>query len=80
VTAVDYFSEFQRLIARYQLAWDQWDWADPLHQEQANAELTAAVIALNTFIQEQKGLQGIPARGQHHAVIYRRLSRQQGVS
>lgn len=74
---VDNFSEFERLLARYQLAWEQWDWADTLHQEQANAELTAAVTALNTYIQEQKGLRGIPTRSRHHTVLYPRFRHHQ---
>ncbi len=78
---MDYFGEFQQLIARYQLALDQWNWADSIHQEQANAELTAAVIALNTFIQEQKIMQGIAAQSSPGRVrIYPRLNRQRGVS
>ncbi len=55
---MDLSGEFERLLAAYQIALERWNWADDLHQEQANAELTAAIIAVNTYIQEQKDLRG----------------------
>ena len=77
---MDYGGEFQRLIVRYQLAWDHWEWADPLHQDQAMVELTATVIALNTFIQEQKTLAGFPTRGQYYSITSLSLNPERDIS
>ncbi len=54
------FREYQRLLERYQQALDQMNWADQLHEDQAAAEFSAAFTALDTYIQEQKILLGLP--------------------
>ncbi|MCY0881558.1 MAG: hypothetical protein OWS74_06140 [Firmicutes bacterium] len=46
--------EYQQLVWRYQSAWHRFDWVDSSYVDEVNAEITAAMMALDAYIKDRK--------------------------